>query len=174
MGGNGSHSKLLPLGKIERDYRKEANIRVKVVLKNEMKWKIILLLLAAFVAVTAADVDSDGEMVERDEKEERPDVDRSDDIMVDDDDDLSDQDLNVEKSDPRSWWPRRRRRRYIARRRAPAPGRRRRRYVATPRPSRRRSSWRRRSSFRRSYRRRRSYGRRRYGRRRYGRRRYGR
>merc|ERR1712000_398902 len=123
----GSHSKLLPLGKIERDYRKEANIRVKVVLKNEMKWKIILLLLAAFVAVTAADVDSDGEMVERDEKEERSDVnsdgemverdekeeeadvDRSDDIMVDDDD-LSDQDLNVEKSDPRSWWHRRRRR----------------------------------------------------------------
>merc|ERR1712000_656016 len=151
----GSHSKLLPLGKIERDYRKEANIRVKVVLKNEMKWKIILLLLAAFVAVTAADVDSDGEMVERDEKEERsdvdsdgemverdekeerPDVDRSDDIMVDDDDDLSDQDLNVEKSDPRSWWNRRRRRR---------------RYVATPRPTRRRysSNWRRRS-YRRRY-----------------------
>merc|ERR1712000_257807 len=99
-----------------------------------MKWRILILLLAAFVAVTAADADRDGNMVENDE-----------------DGEITDPDLHVKEFDP-SWW---RRRRTHRRRRSG----RRRRTRRRLRPRRRRRTRRRLRPRRRRYKRRRSYGR---------------
>merc|ERR1712000_777201 len=177
--------------------------------RNTMKWRILILLVAAFIAVTAAgaelpkavksdedkkiavkkiaDVESDGSLTVKDNKDEPEDVESdgsltvkdnkdepealdadSDGEMVesDEEDDIADQHFNVEKSDPKSnaWFWRRRRRACIGRHRLNTKYTFRRRCFYT----RRRCDGRRRSAIGRYVRRRRCYYRRRGLRRYYG------